>query len=105
MQNLKVFTAGAVIRQGEPLLDIVPVHEGLIVHAQVQPIDAANIREGLIAEVRLTSFTMWRMPIIMGASDVSLKRQAYRRDIAPTLFSRADHGRQKQYYLKTFAQS
>jgi len=66
VQNLKVFTAGAVIRQGEPLLDIVPVNEGLIVQAQVQPIDSANIREGLTAEVRLTSFPMWRMPIIMG---------------------------------------
>lgn len=66
VQNLKVFTQGQVVRQGEALLDIVPSHEGLIVHAQVQPIDSANIREGMVAEVRLTSFPMWRMPIITG---------------------------------------
>lgn len=66
VQNLKVFTLSAVIRPGEPLLDVVPEDAELIIQAQVQPIDSSNIREGLTAEVRLTAFPMWRMPIILG---------------------------------------
>ena len=34
VQNLKVFTIGQVVRPGEPLLDIVPEKERLIVEAQ-----------------------------------------------------------------------
>ncbi|MGL5116869.1 MAG: HlyD family type I secretion periplasmic adaptor subunit, partial [Beijerinckiaceae bacterium] len=56
VQNLKVFTEGAVIRPGETLLDIVPDDARLIIHAQVSPMDSSHVHVGLKAEVRLPAF-------------------------------------------------
>jgi len=67
VQNLRIFTQGAVIRPGESLLDIVPQDANLIIHAQVAPIDASHVHVGLKAEVRLPSFPAARMPIILGS--------------------------------------
>lgn len=66
VQNLRVFTQGAVIRPGEPLLDIVPNDAHLIIHAQVSPLDVSHVHQGLQAEVRLPSFPASRMPIVLG---------------------------------------
>lgn len=75
VQNLRVFTQGAVIRPGEALLDIVPDNANLMIHAQVNPIDSSHLRAGLTAEVRLNSFPAARMPILLGSvSHVSRDR-------------------------------
>lgn len=66
VQNLKVFTIGAVVRAGEPLLDIVPDNEALIIQAQVSPIDVDNVKTGMRAEVRLPSFTAKNLPSMFG---------------------------------------
>jgi len=65
-QNLKVFTKGGVIRAGEPLLDIVPDHEALIVEARVSPHDTENLVPDMRVEVRFSSFRTNILPIIMG---------------------------------------
>ena len=43
VQSLKVFTIGQVIRQGEPLLDIVPKNERLIIEVQFSPSDIDGV--------------------------------------------------------------
>src|SRR5690606_12526272 len=68
-QNLKVFTKGAVIQSGQPLLDIIPVDEALIIQAKVSPLDVESLRSGsdkLVAEVRLPSFKAQELPLILG---------------------------------------
>jgi len=66
VQNLKVFTIGQVIRQGEPLLDIVPKNERLIIEVQFSPSDIDGIHEGQEAEVRFPAFHSRMIPLIVG---------------------------------------
>jgi HlyD family type I secretion membrane fusion protein len=66
VQKLKVFTVGGVIRPGEPLLDIVPDNESLIVQAQVSPNDVHRLEVGMRAEVRFPAFRGVDLPILMG---------------------------------------
>lgn len=54
--NLQAHTIGGVISQGEPILEIVPDGEALIVEARIEPQDRDNVGEGMPAEVRLNAF-------------------------------------------------
>jgi HlyD family secretion protein len=64
--DLNVHTTGGVIQPGEPLLDLVPAEDRLIVTAQVRPEDINVVRPGLIAHVRLTPYNTRRTPPIEG---------------------------------------
>lgn len=66
VQNLRVFTIGAIIRSGEPLLEVVPDHDELIVQAHVSPNDVDMLRAGMAAEVRFTTFHSRTIPVISG---------------------------------------
>ncbi|WP_274628427.1 HlyD family type I secretion periplasmic adaptor subunit [Arvimicrobium flavum] len=66
VQNLKVFTRGAVIQSGQPLLDLVPVDEPLIIQARVSPLDKESVRVDMQAEVRFPSFKATDFPLIYG---------------------------------------
>ena len=47
---------GAVVTQGSKIMDIVPIHEQLVIEAQVSPEMVDRVRPGLDADVRLTGF-------------------------------------------------
>jgi len=66
VQNLKVFTIGAVARQGESLLEIAPDHDRLVVQAHVSTLDIEGVRIGNVAEVRFPAFHDRTMPMISG---------------------------------------
>src|SRR5262249_10992227 len=66
VQNLHVFTAGGVIKAGEPLLDVVPEHAPLIVQARVSPNDIDSVRQDMQAEIRLSAFHSRLIPIMLG---------------------------------------
>ena len=51
--NLKVFTVGGVIASGQPLMDILPAEDDLIIEAMADVRNADDLREGLPVEVRL----------------------------------------------------
>ncbi len=51
VQQLKVFTVGGIIRAGDPILDIVPSSDTLVVRAKVLPIDVDRILTGEKVEV------------------------------------------------------
>jgi epimerase transport system membrane fusion protein len=55
--NLDVHTLGGVISAGQPLLDIVPSNEKLVVNASIDPLDIEQVRAGLPAYVLLTAFS------------------------------------------------
>ncbi|WP_293677599.1 HlyD family type I secretion periplasmic adaptor subunit [uncultured Phenylobacterium sp.] len=65
-QNLRIFTDGAVIAPGAPLVDIVPRDETLVINAQVSTTDVDNIRPGMKAEIRFPSFHARNIPVIEG---------------------------------------
>jgi HlyD family secretion protein len=74
--NLRVFTVGAVVRPGDPLLDLVPRQDRIIAEVNVQPNDIEVIHPGLVAEIRLPAFKQRLVPYLHGrvtyvASDVT----------------------------------
>lgn len=66
VQGMKFFTAGGVVRPGEPMFDIAPADDQLIIHAQVAPQDIESLRVGMQAEIRFTAFKAAILPIILG---------------------------------------
>jgi membrane fusion protein, type I secretion system len=66
VQNLKVFTIGAVVRQGETLLEIAPDQDKLIIQAHVSPLDIEAIQPNNVAEVRFPAFHDRTLPLITG---------------------------------------
>ena len=64
--QLRFRTAGGVIQPGEPILDIVPTEEDLIIDARVSPTDIDVVHEGLEAQVHLLAFAQRNLPRISG---------------------------------------
>ncbi len=64
--GLGVHTAGGVVRPGQPVLDIVPEGDRLIVEAQLQPLDADVVYPGLPAEIRFSSLPRRTAPRLKG---------------------------------------
>jgi HlyD family type I secretion membrane fusion protein len=64
--NLRLFTPGGVIGPSQPILDIVPRDDALLVEAQVRPLDIDVVKPGLDAQVRLTAFRQRNTPTLAG---------------------------------------
>ncbi|MGG5822258.1 HlyD family type I secretion periplasmic adaptor subunit [Falsiroseomonas sp. HW251] len=72
----RVFTVGAVVRPGDPIMDLVPRRDRLIAEVNVQPNDIELVHPGLVAEIRLPAFKQRLVPYLNGhvtfvASDVT----------------------------------
>lgn len=80
--NLKVFTIGAVLRPGDPIMDLVPDHDQLIAEVNVQPNDIDVVYPHLQAEIRLPAFKQRLVPYLHGhvlwvAADVTTNEQTH----------------------------
>lgn len=64
--DLRIHTPGGVVAAGEPLMDLVPRQDRLIVKARVKPEDIDLVRTGLEAHVRLLSYKHRRVPPVEG---------------------------------------
>lgn len=64
--NLKIHTRGEVISPGEPLMEIVPADEQLVIEARIAPVDIDVVHANLTARVRLTAFSARTTPEIDG---------------------------------------
>jgi len=65
--NIKVTTEnGGILRPGEPILDIVPDEDPLIIDARVKPKDIDTVFPGLQARVILSAFTQRNLPQVYG---------------------------------------
>lgn len=74
--NSRFFTIGAVVRPGDPVMDLIPRGERLVAEVNVQPNDIEAIHPGLVAELRLPAFKQRTVPYLHGhvtyvASDVT----------------------------------
>lgn len=65
--NMQVYTEGGVIRGGEPILDIVPESDELVVEARVATADIEKLSVGQDTRVRLTAFDQTDVPEALGA--------------------------------------
>jgi HlyD family secretion protein len=64
--DLRIHTTGGVIGAGEPLLDLVPADDRLIVSARVRPEDINLVHPGLTAQVHLLPYNQRRVPLLAG---------------------------------------
>lgn len=70
--NLAFSNAGAVVRPGEVILEIVPNNQDLIATAEVNPADRDSVHEGLKVQARLSGLKAWDSPLLEGTiSDIS----------------------------------
>jgi HlyD family type I secretion membrane fusion protein len=61
--NLRKFTPGGVVGAGEPILDLVPRDDLLVIEARVRPDDIDVVHPGLDAQIRLTAFNQRYTPV------------------------------------------
>lgn len=66
VQQLRIFTVGGVVRPGDPILDVVPANDVLVVRARVLPNDADRVSEGMHAEVKFPAFNYVGTQVIRG---------------------------------------
>lgn len=66
VMNLKVHTVGGVIKTGEPIMDIVPLHDTLVIEARLNPLDIDVVHKGLKAKVVLTGLSQRNTPRLLG---------------------------------------
>lgn len=64
--NLRFKSVGGVLQRGEPVLEIVPKDDVLVVEARVQPNDIRLVYPGQRAQVHLSAYSMRILPRING---------------------------------------
>ncbi len=56
IKDFKINTVGGVVRAGDPIAEIVPVDDNLLVEAKIRPSDIARLRPGMSAMVKITAY-------------------------------------------------
>lgn len=56
IKDLKINTVGGVVRPGDPIAEIVPMDDNLLVEVKIKPSDIARLRPGLPAMVKITAY-------------------------------------------------
>ncbi|RWO68792.1 MAG: HlyD family type I secretion periplasmic adaptor subunit [Mesorhizobium sp.] len=84
VMDLKVHTAGGVVKPGETLMTIVPLGQQLVVEAMVKPEDVETIAPGQLARVSFPAFARYNLPPLEGVVEiVSADRMVEERSGAP----------------------
>jgi adhesin transport system membrane fusion protein len=91
VKNLRFNTIGGVIKPGEPILEIVPTGENLVVQSRLSPIDRGYVSEGQNATVKISTYDFARYgglkgTVIQVAPDTSMDEngQPYFRVVVQT---------------------
>ena len=64
--DIKFFTPGSSIGAGQPILDIVPQNDKMIVEVRVRPDDVEHVHPGQRVNIRLTAYKQHKVPILTG---------------------------------------
>jgi membrane fusion protein, adhesin transport system len=56
VQNMAYNTIGGIVRAGEPIMEIVPIGENLVIEAKLNPIDRGYVEEGQDAVVKINTY-------------------------------------------------
>jgi HlyD family secretion protein len=62
----RLFTRGAVLRPGEPAMELVPAQDRLLAEVQLSPADIERVHPGLTAEIRLPAYRQRTAPYLEG---------------------------------------
>jgi HlyD family type I secretion membrane fusion protein len=66
ISNLRIHTIGGVIAGGEPILDLVPTGEDLVVSTRLRPADVEGLYPSLPARVTLVAYSARTIPTLDG---------------------------------------
>ncbi|MER8697363.1 HlyD family type I secretion periplasmic adaptor subunit [Mesorhizobium opportunistum] len=84
VMDLKVHTAGGVVKPGDTLMTIVPLGQQLVVEAMVKPEDVETIAPGQPAHISFPAFARYNLPPLDGVVEiVSADRMVDERSGAP----------------------
>ena len=80
VKNIRYHTIGGVVGPGEPIMEIVPTGESLVVEARLGPVDRGYVREGQPATVKVSTYDFARYgglegEVVMVAPDSSADDQ------------------------------
>ena len=64
VMSMRVSAVGEVVGPREPILDVVPEHEKLVVEAHIRPQDIDHVHKDAPAEVRLSAFDARTVPLL-----------------------------------------
>jgi HlyD family secretion protein/epimerase transport system membrane fusion protein len=64
--NLRSNTLGGIVRPGEPILDIVPAEDALVIEARLSPNDIDVVTVGQTARIHLTPYSARNMAPLEG---------------------------------------
>lgn len=64
--GLNVHTVGGVVQAGQPLMDVVPTNEPLIVEAQIDPSMSAKVHPGMPVDINFVALNQTKTPVIDG---------------------------------------
>ncbi len=56
IKDFKVNTVGGVVKPGDPIVEVVPMDDNLLVEAKIRPSDIARLRPGMPAMVKITAY-------------------------------------------------
>ena len=56
IKDFKINTVGGVVKPGDPIAEIVPMDDNLLVEVKIRPSDIARLRPGLPAMVKITAY-------------------------------------------------
>ncbi|MEQ9445661.1 MAG: HlyD family type I secretion periplasmic adaptor subunit, partial [Rhodospirillaceae bacterium] len=66
VKNMRYTTIGGVVRPGEPILDIVPSEDTLVVEVRLNPMDRGFVQEGQTATIKIDTYDFVRYGGIEG---------------------------------------
>lgn len=80
VKNLANNTVGGVVRAGDPIMEIVPVNEKLVIEAKLSPVDVGFVKEQMKADVKISTYEFIRYGGLEGtvtqvAADANQDRQ------------------------------
>jgi HlyD family type I secretion membrane fusion protein len=64
--GMKVNAPGEVVSPGEPIMEIIPNHDSLVIESLIQPNDIDAVKKGQMALIRLSAFNSRTTPVIHG---------------------------------------
>ena len=60
VKNVAVNTIGGIVQPGQPIMEVVPTDENLIIEAKLNPVDRGYVQEGQNAMVKISSYDFVR---------------------------------------------
>jgi len=69
VKNMRYHTIGGVVKPGEPIMEIVPISDRLVIEAQLNPVDRGYVQEGQRAVVKISTYDFVRYGSLDGVVD------------------------------------